>query len=83
MDKGESPCVFRLCFTFGKNVCPAEAAERWEGQLIVFQSTVSNHELFGLDGEPIEIEWNILPGVTSLEMLRKIKDDLQRRNIQP
>ena len=32
---------------------------------------------------PIEFEWNILPGVTSLQILQKIQGDLQGRNIEP
>ena len=38
---------------------------------------------FGIDGEPIEFEWNIFPGRTSLEILRKIQKDLQEQNIEP
>ena len=33
--------------------------------------------LNGIDGEPIELEWNIFPGLTSLEILQKIQKDLQ------
>ena len=62
---------------------PTEEAERWKGQLTDLQTTVSNQEFFGDDGEPIEFEWSILPGRTPLEMLRKIQSDLQSRNIQP
>ena len=39
-------------------------------------------ELFGIDGEPIEIEWNISQD-TSLEILQKIQKDLHDRNIEP
>ena len=46
-----------------------------------FQSTVSIQEFCGIDGEPVEFEWNLFPGLTSLALLRKIHGDLQRRNI--
>ena len=61
----------------------AESSERWGGQLMDFQSTDSIHEFYGIDGEPIEFERNLFPGCTSLELLRKIYGDLQRRNIDP
>ena len=34
------------------------AAERWEWQMVDFQRTVSNQELFAVDGEPFDFEWN-------------------------
>ena len=40
-------------------------------------------ELLGIDGEPIEFEWNILPGCTSNEILQKIQNNLRARNIEP
>ena len=60
-----------------------DAAERWKGQLVDFQTTVSNQEFYGIDGEPIEWEWNILPGFTLLAMLRKVQDELLNSNIKP
>ena len=39
--------------------------------------------LLGIDGEPIEFEWNIFPGLTSLEILQRIQKDLQDQNIEP
>ena len=60
-----------------------DAAERWKGQLVDFRTTVSNQEFYGIDGDPIEFEWNILPGLTSLAMLRKVHDDIQNSNIKP
>ena len=44
---------------------------------------IAYRKLFVIDGEPIEFEWNILPGLTSLEILQKIQRDLQDRNIEP
>ena len=38
---------------------------------------------FWTDGEPIEFEWNVFPGLTSLEILQKIQEDLQDRKIEP
>ena len=37
----------------------ADANRRWEGQVEEVQQTDSYRGLFGIDGEPIEFEWNI------------------------
>ena len=69
-----SDSVLRL----GKLSFSSEAAQRWKGQLI----DLLHQELFEVDGEPIEFKWNLLPELTSLEILRKIQDDLRSRNIK-
>ena len=43
----------------GKMTDPTDANRRWEGQVEEFQQTDSHRELLGIDGEPIELEWNI------------------------
>ena len=70
-----------LCL--GKMTDPADANRRWEGQVEELRQTDSYRELFGFDGEPIEFEWNVFPGLTSLEDLRKMQKDLQEQNIEP
>ena len=40
-------------------------------------------KMLGIDGEAIEFEWNIFTGFKSLQILQKIQDDLQERNIEP
>ena len=37
----------------------------------------------GIDGEPIEFEWNIFPGFTSIEILRLMQKNLNGRQITP
>ena len=48
-----------LCM--GKTREHPEAHQRWNAQLGEFQQSNSYRELFGIDGEPIELEWNIFP----------------------
>ena len=62
---------------------PKEAMKRWTGQVAEFQMENSFEELLGLDGEPIEFEWNIFPGFTSLQILQKIHSDLEEADIKP
>ena len=38
---------------------PSEANARWILQIQYFQQSNEYAELFGIDGEPIEFEWNI------------------------
>ena len=54
----------------------SEANQRWNAQLEGFQQSNSYRESLGIDGEPIEFEWNIFPGLTSLEILQKTQKDL-------
>ena len=60
-----------------------DAIIRWEGQVEEFKMSASYKELLVIDGEPIEFEWNILPGFSSLQLLQKIQNDLRERNIEP
>ena len=62
---------------------PEDANRRWVGRVEEFQQTDSFKELFAIDGEPIEFEWNIFPGLASLEILRKIQKDMQEQSIEP
>ena len=52
-----------------------------EGQGTEFRLSDSYGELLEMDGGPIEFEWNIFQGFTSLQILQKIQDDQQERNI--
>ena len=45
--------------------------------------SASYTELLGIVGESIELEWNHIPGFTSLQILQKIQNGLQERNIEP
>ena len=60
----------------------SEANQRWKNQLEEFRQSSSYRELFGMDGEPIEFEWNVLHGFSSLQILQKIEDDSRERNIE-
>ena len=41
------------------------AKKKWQDQLRYFQESNEYRELFGIDGEPFEFEWNIFPGHTT------------------
>ena len=60
------------------------AVERWEGEAEKINMSASYKELKRFDEEPIEFEWNIFPGFTSLQILRIIckSGTLNLRNVQ-
>ena len=43
----------------------------------------SYKEWFGIDGEAIDFEWNILPGFSSLQILQEIQRVLERKIVEP
>ena len=47
------------------------AIERWEGQVEEFKMSASHKELTGIDGEPIEFEWNISRDLHYCRFFRK------------
>ena len=56
---------------------------KWNDQLQDFRRSNANRELFGIDGEPIEFEWNLFRGFTSWQILQKIQEFLGARQTSP
>ena len=46
----------------------------WEDKLTWFKSSPENRALDKIDGEPMEFEWNIFPGFTTLELCNKVQE---------
>ena len=59
------------------------AMERWKGQVEDLKKYSSYQDGVGLDGEPIEFEWKIVQGFSSLPLLREIQNDLETKSIKP
>ena len=59
------------------------AIKRLEGSSGRIHNVRFLQKIRGIDGEPIELEWSILPGFSSLQILQKIQNDLRERNIKP
>ena len=45
----------------------------WEQQLDWFKSSSEFRTLDTIDGEPMEFEWNIFPGFTSLQLVQEVQ----------
>ena len=56
---------------------------KWIEALQYFQNSNDYRELFGIDGEKFEFEWNIFPGHTAVENLREIHTIMTGRNTRP
>ena len=77
-------CILRFSFTSGKDVRSFTSKSEME------KSTwrLPTNQLFsdtnvGIDGEPTKFDWKVFPGLPSLEILHKIPDDLNGREIKP
>ena len=53
----------------------------WEDRLTWFKSSREYTDLDRIDGEPMEFEWNIFPGFTTLQLCRKVQELLSRLSV--
>ena len=55
----------------------------WEDKLTWFKSSSEYRTLDTIDGEPVEFEWNIFPGFTTLQLCSKVQELLSRLSVEP
>ena len=55
----------------------------WEDRLTWFKSSSEDRTLDRNDGEPMELEWNIFPGFTTLQLCHKVQELLLRLSVTP
>ena len=55
----------------------------WEDKLTWFKSSSEYRVSDKNDGEPMEFEWNIFPGFTTLQLVREVQELLSRLSVQP
>ena len=46
----------------------------WEEKLSCYKSSSQHRTLDTVDGEPMEFEWNIFPGFTTLQLVNKVHE---------
>ena len=83
MDESKGTCLLRFSLVSEKTHDQSEANEKPKSQIREFQQSNEYAELSGIDGESIEFEWNTFPGFRSIEILKKIPEDLEARQINP
>ena len=55
----------------------------WEDKLTWFKSSSQYRALDTIDGEPMEFEWNIFPGFTTLQLCNKVQEFLSKMSEEP
>ena len=55
----------------------------WEDKLTWFKSSSQYRALDTIYGEPMEFEWNIFPGFTTLQLCHKVQELLLRLSVTP
>ena len=50
----------------------------WEDKLTWFKSSSQYRTLDTIDGEPMEFEWNIFPGFTTLQLINKVHEFISK-----
>ena len=82
--------VINLHYVFSDSVlCLGKVNENpqsnieWEDRLTWFKSSPEDRTLDRNDGEPMEFEWNIFPGFTTLQLCHKVQELLLRLSVTP
>ena len=55
----------------------------WENRWTWFKSSQEYRALDRIDGEPMELEWNIFPGFSTLQLSHKVQELLSRLSVTP
>ena len=70
-----------LCF--GRMNENPQSNYAWEDKLMWFRSSPEYRALNTIDGEPMEFEWHIFPGFTTLQLCNKVQEFLSNLCIKP
>ena len=70
-----------LCL--GKMHQNPESNSVWEDKLTWFKSSSQYRTLDTIDAEPMEFEWNMFPGFTTLQLCNKVQDFLSKMSDPP
>ena len=68
---------------FGKMKENPQSNYAWEDRLTWFKSSSEYRALDKIDGEPMEFEWNIFPGFSTLQLCHKVQELLSKLSVQP
>ena len=70
-------------FCLGRVHQHAKSNEAWKDKIGWITTDESYRDYDGINEEPIEFEWNIFPGITTLQLCGKVKDLLSRLGETP
>ena len=74
--------IFRVCVMLWKDT-PELSNTVWEEKLRWFKSSPEYRALDTIDEEPMEFEWNIFPGFTTLRLCNKVPEFLSKMSKPP
>ena len=89
MNKSSVSCTQRLYVFSDSVLCLGKVNESpksniaWEDRLKWFKRSPEYRALDRIDGEPMEFEWNIFPGFTTLELCTEVQELLSRLSVTP
>ena len=72
-----------LCFCLGKMIENPQSITVWEDKLTWFKSSPQYRALDRIDGEPMEFEWNIFPGFTTMQLCNKVQERMSKMSEKP
>ena len=64
-----------------KDAAELQSNTVWEHKLTWFKSSSQYRTLDTTDGEPMELEWNIFPGFTTLQLVREVQEFLSKMSM--
>ena len=70
-------------FCLGKMNEKPQSNIAWEDRLTWFKSSSEYRALGNIGGEPMEFEWNIFPGYTTLQLVREVQEVVSKLSVQP
>ena len=74
---------FQILYYLGKMNENPQSNIAWEDRMSWFKSSPGYRALDRIDGEPMDFEWNIFPGFTTLQLSHKVEELLLRLSITP
>ena len=80
---GDEEVISDSVLCLGKTHQNPQSNTVWEDKLTWFKSSSKYRTLDIIDGEPIEFEWNIFSGFTTLQLRNKVQEFLTKMSDQP
>ena len=72
-----------LCYALERCTRTHKLNTVWEDKLTWFKSSSQYRTLDTIDGEPMEFEWNVFPGFTTLKFCNKVQEFMSKMSDTP
>ena len=78
---GKSFCILPFSIVYGHD--ESKSHKRMEGENRMVFEFIQCRELDRIDGEPMELEWKMFPGFTTLQILSEIQNMMTEVKCEP